>query len=255
MKELFEAFQNYFRIVIADTPALREQVHRLRYEVFCKEFHFEREEDCPGGLEQDEYDQRSIHCLIIHKASNMPAGCVRLVKTAENNPAALLPFEKYCGDSLYQGDLHPSRLPREHLSEISRLTVASTFRRRPGEIQSPLGNLAELKFDEVEYRLFPLISFVIFMVILSLSMSTKIQGWFAMMEPWLGNHLQKVGFSFQQAGEPTKYHGTRVAFYYTVERALQDTARVPMLRDIFSLIGPIIKAEAIRANLDWQEVA
>jgi len=250
MKELLESFQQYFHIMLADTPALMEQVHRIRYEVFCQEFHFEREEDCPGGLEKDEYDAQSVHCLVIHKASTWPAGCVRLVNTLKDDPSVPLPIEKYCGASLYQGPQHPSRLPRESMCEISRLAVSPNFRRRKGESKSPLGNVEELRFDTEEARLFPLISFAVFIAILSLAVITRRQNGYAVMEPWLAQHLKPIGFSFEQIGEPTEYHGTRVAFHYTLERALRDRDREPMLKDIFDVTNPVMEAEAARVNLN-----
>jgi hypothetical protein len=39
-KELMGGFSRYFEIVIANTPELMKKVHQLRYEVFCREFHF-----------------------------------------------------------------------------------------------------------------------------------------------------------------------------------------------------------------------
>lgn len=236
--------------MLATTPALVEQVHRIRYEVFCQEFHFEREEDCPGGMEKDEYDDQSVHCLVIHRASQIPAGCVRLVNTLQDNLQALLPMEKYCGASLYPGDRHPSRLPRENLCEISRLAVSGHFRRRQGESQSPLGNVEKFRFDTDEYRLFPLISFALFIAIISIAILTRRRDGLAMMEPWLAKHLQMIGFSFEQIGEPADYHGTRVAFHYTLEQALRDRDQIPLLQEIFAVINPLMEAEAARVNLD-----
>jgi len=250
MKELLESFQQYFHIMLADTPALMEQVHRIRYEVFCQEFHFEREEDCPGGMEKDEYDAQSVHCLIIHRASQIPAGCVRLVKTLKDNPQAPLPIEKYCGASLYPSGLHPSRLPRESLFEISRLAVSGHFRRRQGESQSPLGNVEGFRFGTEEYRLFPLISFALFIAIASIGMLTGGHDGFAMMEPWLAEHLGLVGFAFKQIGEPIDYHGKRVAFHHTVEQAFKLRHEVPLLGDVFDVIHPLMEAEATRVNLN-----
>lgn len=64
-----------------------------------------------------------------------------------------------------------------------------------------------------------------------------------MMEPWLAQHLQKTGFSFQQAGEPIEYHGIRVAFHYTVERALHDKDCNPILRETYDVIAPLLEAQ------------
>ncbi len=249
-RELIAPFQNYFQLLIADTPELMERVHRIRYEVFCREFHFEQEESCPGGLERDVYDDQAIHCLIMHRGSQMPAGCVRLVQTSVTDPAALLPIERYCAASLAPGETHPSRLPRKGLCEISRLAVSGQFRKRRGEAESPLGANEELPVtSEIEYRIFPLLSFTLFLAVLSLSIFTQRRDSLAMMEPWLARHLQMMGFSFRQIGEVTDYHGARAAFHYTLEQALADKARRPILQQLFNLIDPLMEEEARRTGL------
>lgn len=45
---LAEAFEAYFDYSLARGDE-QEEIHRLRYDVYCREFGFEREEDCPGG--------------------------------------------------------------------------------------------------------------------------------------------------------------------------------------------------------------
>ena len=40
-------FEKYFSISLADTESLKEQVYRIRYEVYCKEFDFEPAENFP----------------------------------------------------------------------------------------------------------------------------------------------------------------------------------------------------------------
>ncbi|MCP5196320.1 MAG: PEP-CTERM/exosortase system-associated acyltransferase [Gammaproteobacteria bacterium] len=249
-KELIEPFSKYFQIQIVDTPDLLQKVHQIRYEVFCKEFHFEREEDCPGGLEQDDYDDQSIHCLIIHRSSNSSAGCIRLIQAREGDSQQLLPIERYCGASLHPGATHPSQLPREGLCEISRLAVSSIFRRRRGESESPAGTAQEAVIgNEVEYRTFPLLSLTLFLTVLSVATIARQRHSLAVMEPWLARQLRIMGFSFQQIGEIADYHGARAPFHYTVEQALVDKAQRPMLRELFEVIDPLIEAEALRTGL------
>lgn len=249
-KELMEPFSRYFQVLIADTPDLMKKVHQIRYEVFCREFHFEREEDCPGGLEQDDYDAQSVHCLIIHRSSNLPAGCIRLIHTRPDDPAALLPIERYCSTSFYPGATHPSRLPRQGLCEISRLAVSGHFRKRRGESESPAGVAHAIQInDELEYRTFPLLSLTLFMTVLSVATFTQRRSSLAVMEPWLARQLQIMGFSVQQIGEITDYHGARAPFHYTVEQAIADKEKRPMLRQLFNLVDPVIEAEVQRAGL------
>ncbi len=249
-KELMEPFPQYFQIMIADTPDLMKKVHQVRYEVFCKEFHFEREEDCPGGLEKDDYDAQSVHCLIVHRASNRPAGCVRLIYTREDDPSAALPIERYCGASFHPGDTHPSRLPRSGLCEISRLAVSGYFRKRRGESASPVGVVQNVPtISELEERTFPLISLALFLAVLSISILTQRSNSLSVMEPWLARQLRMMGFSFQQIGEVTEYHGARAPFHYSLEQALANKEKSPLLRELFKLVDPIIEAEAQRARL------
>jgi N-acyl amino acid synthase of PEP-CTERM/exosortase system len=249
-REVIAPFETYFQILIADTPELMEQVHQVRYEVFCQEFHFEREENCPGGLERDEYDDQALHCLIMHRSSAQPAGCVRLIQTHAANPAVLLPIERFCAASLTPGETHPSRLPRASLCEISRLAVSARFRKRRGESESPVGaSEGGSVISETEYRIFPLLSFTLFLAVLSLSIYTKKRDSLAMMEPWLARHLQMMGFSFKQIGAVTDYHGARAAFHYTLDQALADKEGRPILRQLFDLIDPLITVEAERTGI------
>ncbi len=104
-------FSKYFDVTFANTPELLRQVGQVRFDVYCREFGFLREGDYPDGIERDDYDAYSLHCLVIHKETNTPAGCVRLVKVPQNNLSLLLPLEKFCGSSLNHNTLHPSLFP------------------------------------------------------------------------------------------------------------------------------------------------
>jgi len=77
-------------------------------------------------LEYDEYDHDSLHCLIIHKSSDMPAACVRLVPAVSNNKqttSTQLPFEKYCTSIIDNDFIQQLDLVRNRQCEISRLAV------------------------------------------------------------------------------------------------------------------------------------
>jgi N-acyl amino acid synthase of PEP-CTERM/exosortase system len=249
-KELMEGFPLYFEIVIANTPELMKKTHQLRYEVFCQEFHFERDEDCPGGLEEDEYDAQALHCLILHRSSELPAGCVRLIHTRQDDPHAPLPIERYCGDCLYPGPTHPTQLPRKSLCEISRLAVSRHFRRRQGESASPVGATQSLQLSsELEIRTFPLISMALFLAVLSMAPLSGRRDSLSVMEPWLARQLRIMGFSFQQIGEIIDYHGARAPFHYSAEQAMADKAQHRILQQLFEVVDPLIQAEARRTGI------
>ena len=81
---LTESFLRYFTICLATTPAQKESVYKIRYRVYCEEFGYEPVDRFPDRMEYDAYDKDALHCLITHKSSGMPAGCVRLILATEN---------------------------------------------------------------------------------------------------------------------------------------------------------------------------
>ena len=100
---LIDLFNKYFEVVSVDTPEKLMQVYRLRYEVYCKEalipgFH---PEDYPEGLEYDQYDERSVHSLLMHKPSGLIAGTVRIILPDQDKPDTKFPLEKFASNLFY----------------------------------------------------------------------------------------------------------------------------------------------------------
>lgn len=93
--DLIEHYHKFFYMATADTPALLEQVFRLRYQVFIEECGFRfKNQDVLHKIEKDSYDCQSHHCILIHKPSRTLIGYVRLIPYRENN-GRLLPIESY----------------------------------------------------------------------------------------------------------------------------------------------------------------
>ncbi len=209
------AFHEYFMPMLANTREQREQAFRIRYDVYCREFGFERPEEHPDGMETDAYDAQSVHCLLIHQPSSRAAGCVRLVLPDRTSPEAPLPFEKHCIDSLDRAVAEPLLANRAAIGEISRLAVISEFRRRRHEDRTPEGAPEAASFSLVEQRQFPFIAVGLYLCAASTGMLTGLEGVFAMMEPRLARHLSRYGIRFTQVGQVTDYHGPRAPFYIT----------------------------------------
>ena len=215
-----EHFRDYFDVSRPRSAETLESVYRVRYDVYCREFGFEREEDCPGGLERDDFDAASAHCLIVHRESGIAAGCIRVVLPPADDPDFLLPLERFCGDSLHDSPLHPSRRPRGEIGEVSRLAVHTQFRRRPGESVSPVGTLAVDELPKAERRTFPLLGLSLFCAGASLMRRAGREHAYVMMERSLARRLISSGFPFSQIGEPIDYHGLRAAYHVTVQQVL-----------------------------------
>ncbi|WP_200154592.1 PEP-CTERM/exosortase system-associated acyltransferase [Chromatium okenii] len=214
-------FRDYFEIIPAKNSKSLEQIFQIRYDVFCREFGYETEQSCHGGMERDDYDDVALHCLIVHRATGVGAGCIRMI-TATDEPSFLLPMESFCGESLTDPVLHPMCLPRLDVAEGSRFVVHTKFRRRVGENESPFGIVLGKKDSREEQRSFPLLSLALFYAGTALMTILQRQHIFAMLEPRLARRAVILGIPFVQAGQIVDYHGPRAAHYVSVEKILDN---------------------------------
>ena len=72
---LGSAYKNYFELVPAVSEILRDEVYRIRHQVYCEELAFEPQR--PDRREKDVYDAHSLHLLIRTVQTGNFAGCVR----------------------------------------------------------------------------------------------------------------------------------------------------------------------------------
>ena len=147
MIDLFESFSRFFKVVPATTDALRVEVYRLRYQVYCVETRFENPQDYPGKMERDSFDDRSVHVLLWHEGTRSWAGTVRLVLANDADPAASFPVEEACGSIFSPRHLGATPFPRETAAEVSRFAVSKEFRRRHAEYLSPDGVGVDSGYD------------------------------------------------------------------------------------------------------------
>jgi len=213
-------FSTYLKPQLAKTDLLKQEVYKLRYQVYCEELHFE--ETNTHHIEQDEFDARSIHCFIRHVSSGTLAGTLRMIAT--RNSDELLPMEKFCPQAITDEHLRPRNFLPHQICEISRLAVPLAFRKRlvdqfPG---GATGAINELTFSTQELRFFPYIAICLYLSAIALCHKNRIHHVFVMMEPRLARSLNFVGIHFTQIGEPVEYHGKRAAYYVDV-RELRKT--------------------------------
>jgi len=232
---LADTFQQYFHVDYAASGAQKQDVYRIRYNVYCEEFQFESTDEFPDEIEFDEYDHQSNHCLVTHRSSNKPAGCVRLVPTYSNEVRDPLPLEKFCSSSLDRNLLDNLHLERNTICEISRLAVDGAFRKRPGEQVNSCGLRVEpIHSSEQELRTFPLIAVSAFLASTALTDITGRTNVFMMMEPFLPRLLERSGIKVTRAGQDIDYHGIRAAYFITTNYALAGMR--PDLRGLYDAV-------------------
>ncbi len=232
----FEHFSRYFRFLLATSERDRKRVYAVRHHVFRGEFNYALGDDLRSDFERDRYDATSLLCLVEHRDTGRTAGCVRLIMPPRGVGPTLeaLPLERFCGNSLKDLPLHPGRLPRDQVCEISRLAVPSLFRRRHGERRTPAGNVAEFAFPPEHTRTFPLIGVSLFLAATAMVGFVKRHHVYAMMEPKLARLLALNDLHFHQIGNIMEYYGKRAAFYIDQHRAVADMR--PELADFYTFI-------------------
>lgn len=205
---LGHGFRKYFRIDAALDDALRNDVFRIRHEVYCEDLKFEAER--PDRREIDDYDAHSLHCLL--RTANDPnnlVGCIRIVMANPNDPSAPLPFEETCSATLDRSIIDPARLPRERIAEVSRLAVRGAFRRRKGEKQTAVA-LQDQDFGTGDQPRFPYIPVSLYLGMVALAARSGIDTLFMLSEPRLAGHFARLGLNIRQIGGPVEHRGTRV---------------------------------------------
>jgi len=198
-----------YKYIMADTPSLLDEVYRIRYQVYCVEHDYEDREKNPDGLERDEYDDHSVHGLLVHPTTNTSMGTVRLVMHKPGTMAGSLPIHKVCEHpSLRNHDF----LPIKTTAEFSRFAISKTYRRRVGDGTCALqGDAEEPAFDM--RREMPRITLGLITAALRLAFSSGITHVCAVMEPSLLRLLSRFGVHFELLGPQVEYHGWRQPCY------------------------------------------
>lgn len=232
---LLDLFNEYFEVVAADTPDRLRECYRLRYEVYYEEGLFPgmNPDDCPDKLEQDEYDRRSKHCLVIYKPKKMIAGTVRLILADQQNPNAKFPLETIAGEFFFQDVVSHANIQRSCVGEISRLILAPEFRTRKGENHRPSGTPDHTKihfikngsdqsntpqnnlvdYGNTQRRKFPHTVIGLFVGIARLSFESNVTYWYSNMDPSCARFLHSFGIKFMPISPVIDFHGPRQGYF------------------------------------------
>jgi N-acyl amino acid synthase of PEP-CTERM/exosortase system len=206
-------FAKFLSPVLALIQDKKNECFKIRHMVYCEELAFEDVKE--DGLECDEVDQHSLHCLMEHKPTSRYAGTVRVVCSSNENEQ--LPLEKYCLSTISADEVKPTDYARDKICEISRLAVPGEFRRRNTDKfkGAATGAINETVYSEEELRCFPFIAVGLYLSAANIVIQNKIEHCFVMMEPRLARSLGFVGIKFRQIGPVVEYHGKRAPYYIT----------------------------------------
>lgn len=241
-------FFDGFSLELADSETLLAESFRLRYRVYVDEMKFERPEDCPGGLESDAFDSRSLTVLLRHNATRRYIGCVRVIVSDPADKTRPFPFEIAAREQVENRSHLLHRTPRERIGEVSRLAVIQEFRRRKADHEQGLYSVPEMARYNRDLRRhkFPPALGLIFAAAW-LGIEVGLEAVFVMMELRLARLLRSLGMSFRQVAEPVEYHGLRAPFEITSATLMGDAA--PPLRAALDLVRDKTASALAQVNM------
>ena len=233
-----DGFSKYFEILPAHSDSEKAEAYRIRHSVYCEDLAWEAIR--PDGMETDEYDAHALHCLIRSKDSGKFIGCVRLVLANPDAPDALLPFERTCGPALHRSQFDPAKLPRDRIAEVSRLAIVGQYRRRRGEKHTPAGTIQDSESDNQQPR-FAWLLIGLYMGVFAIAARQGLEHLFLLSEPRLARHLNKIGITNTQIGQPTGHRGFRVPAVMNVDQVISNLE--PLLKSVFTHVNGQLDAQ------------
>ncbi len=190
-----------FKRVDIDEHELMQEVYKLRFQVYCRECGFIKEENYPQCLEKDEYDAQSVHFAALNDAGHV-VGTMRMIVPGELN----LPIERHCPDIT----IKPDPLPEMGYAEISRLVISKQLRRRrdDGMYYEPQVDDKKVNGAQNDFlrRAKPM-AFGLYRELYHESKRRGITYWYALMEKSLWLLLRIHGFRFDCIGEEVDVYG------------------------------------------------
>ena len=217
-RRLVDVYQRTFEVLHADTEALRKQAFRLRYQVYCVEHPFEDPADNPEGIETDEFDSHSMHSVLVHRQSGLPAGAVRLVLPLADAPHMSFAVQRVCEDPMLRDFVS---FPMDTVGEISRFCISKNFRRRHGDNLYADGAPPPEDEELREKRAIPNMTLGLIEGLVRMSIDQGVLIWCAVMEPTLLRLLRRLGIYFEHVGPMVEFHGKRQPCYQRLDRLLE----------------------------------
>jgi N-acyl amino acid synthase of PEP-CTERM/exosortase system len=243
-RNLGNIFKQYFEIIPALSQTLKNEVYRVRHQVYCEDLKFEPER--PDRYEIDEHDPYSLHLLMRSIKTNEFIGCTRLVRPRPEDPYYPLPFEITCADTLDRPIVDPAKLPRHSIAEVSRLAVIAGYRRRKGEVNNVI-NISDEDFGTPTQPRFPYIPIGLYLSTIELARLNGIDTLFVLTEERLASHFGKLGFGLQFIGGQVEHHGKRIPSMMNVSGIIEGMRSI--LRPLYRTIAADIR-DALHTGTD-----
>lgn len=246
--DVYERFWEHFEFVLAATPADKAQVYTLRYRVYTGEFGHEMPGEPENELEYDEFDSRSLHCLIRHRTSRETAACIRVVFPGiERDAAEALPIESNAKGYLFHSEFVPEKLSRSSICEVSRAAILGRYRKRAG---SAAPGPSTFPSSDEDFKITALLGGAVYLASTAMIELAGRRHAFALMEPRLARLLGRFDLSFLRIGELQAFNGVRAGYYIDQNRARE--ALKPALQAFYRRISQTLAAQFEASDSDFR---
>jgi N-acyl amino acid synthase of PEP-CTERM/exosortase system len=192
---------NFEFVEVHPGTALYRDYLALRYEVFVRELG-QVVDSAPlhSAVETDRYDQHSHHMLAVHAPTGLPVACARLILP---NQRGLNVWDRY---EILQYP-YPAAAQRDICGEISRMAIASPYRRAERwrsdaapDVNAPAHRVVEELHGDGSRTYHRELTLGMFLHIYRLSTQYGLDYCYAAMTPTFARLLNRLGFPFQAVG-------------------------------------------------------
>lgn len=208
-----DTFDRHYEVILADNIAGRTLHYRIRYLVYCVELGFEDPDRFPEGLEQDHWDEQSVHFLVRTRATGEWIAAMRLVLPHEGK----LPVEHLCQ---LNTDALPPVAPSQ-LGEISRLCVIDHVRHQApstGASTDPLKDIADVApAPSARHE-----SKIILGLLRAASAFSRLHGikyWYFITTPALARRISRLNMLLKPIGAVVQHRGDRYPYLADLEES------------------------------------
>jgi N-acyl amino acid synthase of PEP-CTERM/exosortase system len=214
---LLAQHDRYFSTVLADSPALLETAHALRFQVYCLERKFENADEHPDGLEMDAYDGHAVQGVLFHRPTRGAIGSARLILPDAGAEDSFPIMTLLRPSSLDLSDY----VNLTQCIEVSRFAISKEFRRRKADQMDASMLTRADAYRETNLAFLSLLQFV-----LRESVRRNVLFWTAVMEPKFLRLLARMGICYTPIGPMVMHHGIRQPCYCYLPDMLENARSV-----------------------------
>lgn len=225
-------FKQYFEIVPAFSDELKDEVYRIRHNVYCEELAFEPTR--ADKKEIDEHDAHSFHLLIRNVKSGEFVGCTRIIYTPSDTPGYCLPVETSCNGNFDKNIIDLDTIPRNLIAEVSRLAVIASYRKRKSDPKSAV-NISDQDYGTAQQPRFPYIPVGLYLGSTKLAQLHGIEHVLVLTEKRLAKHFHKLGFDLITIGDAIEHRGQRIPSLLSISGTIKNMN--PLLRTMYDGIA------------------